>query len=516
MNRFENGFDSFKKAVRMLENRNVNEYALKDIVINFHHSIEVLFKHVLYSRDKCLIYSDIDKWINSCFEKKTGMKKSGGMDSDTDYTITFDETVRRVIVLCEVSIDRYTYDGFRNLCRLRNSLTHDEVNLDKDEVEQIFVSLITAVTGVLRNYLPEEEGQQFSDFVDSDEYTGILNKLMKYNTRWRIITISNLLKLYLDKEFEALTQGQKANILKTLSALGVYLSCGYGSFEIDGEYYISHLSYLKQEICNLLLRCGEEELRSQNMLTFVQNHDVIPKIAEEYLRNAARYAYHLLGDMENSFFDDDAAVDTFFHQNSFVNKCDIYAILGCIHKITGLCTIVTGEKRRESLLKRIYLDDNNVLSVQKFYTALLGWYDRNGWYNRLNMGKLADHEKAVFGADPEYQSAYDKLCEDIHTGIYDNELYQELIGEFGEWGTVDAVDEVIVEELSTVIKKGSGYSLVFDVSFGTQTYSDYEYYDNGSEECLIKAEGTIDNQEFVINKIDFLGYAVGFWSFKFD
>lgn len=294
MNRFENGFDSFKKAVRMLENRNVNEYALKDIVINFHHSIEVLFKHVLYSRDKCLIYSDIDKWINSCFEKKTGMKKSGGMDSDTDYTITFDETVRRVIVLCEVSIDRYTYDGFRNLCRLRNSLTHDEVNLDKDEVEQIFVSLITAVTGVLRNYLPEEEGQQFSDFVDSDEYTGILNKLMKYNTRWRIITISNLLKLYLDKEFEALTQGQKANILKTLSALGVYLSCEYGSFEIDGEYYISHLSYLKQEICNLLLRCGEEELRSQNMLTFVQNHDVIPKIAEEYLRNAARYAYHLL------------------------------------------------------------------------------------------------------------------------------------------------------------------------------------------------------------------------------
>lgn len=49
MNRFENGFDSFKKAILMLDKSNEDEYALKDINISFHHSIEVLFRHVLYT-----------------------------------------------------------------------------------------------------------------------------------------------------------------------------------------------------------------------------------------------------------------------------------------------------------------------------------------------------------------------------------------------------------------------------------------------------------------------------------
>lgn len=61
MNRFHNGFDSYKKAIGGIVDRNVDEYILKDIIINFHHSVEVLFKHILYGRDKCLIYQDMDK-----------------------------------------------------------------------------------------------------------------------------------------------------------------------------------------------------------------------------------------------------------------------------------------------------------------------------------------------------------------------------------------------------------------------------------------------------------------------
>ena len=47
MNRFENGFDSYQKAIVELEKRSENEFKLKAVIINFHHAIEVLFKHIL-------------------------------------------------------------------------------------------------------------------------------------------------------------------------------------------------------------------------------------------------------------------------------------------------------------------------------------------------------------------------------------------------------------------------------------------------------------------------------------
>lgn len=95
------------------------------------------------------------------------------------------------------------------------------------------------------------------------------------------------------------------------------------------------------------------------------------------------------------------------------------------------------------------------------------------------------------------------------------ELYQELIGEFGEWGTIDRVDDITVEQLETVVISGQSITLVFDVTFSTQTYSDHEYYDNGSQECYVKIVGHIE-EKFIIDKSDYIGTTVGFRNFKFD
>jgi len=50
-------------------------------------------------------------------------------------------------------------------------------------------------------------------------------------------------------------------------------------------------------------------------------------------------------------------------------------------------------------------------------------------------------------------------------------LYQELIGEFGEWGTIDRIDDITVEQLETIVKLQHNIILVYSVSFSTQTYS---------------------------------------------
>ena len=77
MNRFENGFDSYQKAIAGLEKRSENEFELKAAVMNFHHAIEVLFKHILCSKSKCLIYRDVDSWTNTAFSKKIGQNYLG-------------------------------------------------------------------------------------------------------------------------------------------------------------------------------------------------------------------------------------------------------------------------------------------------------------------------------------------------------------------------------------------------------------------------------------------------------
>ncbi len=50
-------------------------------------------------------------------------------------------------------------------------------------------------------------------------------------------------------------------------------------------------------------------------------------------------------------------------------------------------------------------------------------------------------------------------------------MYQELIGEFGEWGTIDRIDDITVEQLETIVKLQHNIILVYSVSFSTQTYS---------------------------------------------
>lgn len=74
MNRFENEFDSYQKAIVELEKRSKNEFKLKAVIINFHHAIEVLFKHILYLKSKHLIYMDMNNWINAVFDRKIDKK----------------------------------------------------------------------------------------------------------------------------------------------------------------------------------------------------------------------------------------------------------------------------------------------------------------------------------------------------------------------------------------------------------------------------------------------------------
>lgn|GEM_PF-1831750 len=506
MNRFENGFDSYQKAIVELENRSENEFKLKAVIINFHHAIEVLFKHILYSKSKILIYMDMNNWTNAAFDRKIGMKNN--QKENTDYTISFDETVKRVIVVYDEQIDQYTYNGFLNLNKLRNALTHDEVEIKTESVEHIVVTLTPIITAILRKHLIGDEKEKFDAFVTSEKYKKILQQLIGNNVAWRITTISNLLELYSNKDYESLSGNEIRHLELTLSLLNVMATKEDMFCNIDDEYYITYISYLKQEICDLLIRYPEKIRENNEIRNVIKRTSIIKDIVQEYLVNATLYVYGLLNNEQYISFEKEETIHRILDNNLFVNNNDIYKVLYCIEKIANVLVVITGAKRRKELLKKIYLDASHKDTVELIYSTLISWFEKNDWFNSINIEKLNGNIRNEIESD--------RLRDEVYQRIWDDELYLELIGEFGEWGTIDRIDDFIVEQVETVVKSGNMIILVYYVSFFTQTYFDHEYYDNGGENCFIKVVGHIGNNGFIIDETEYLGIAIGFRNFKFD
>lgn len=75
----DNGLDSFKKAIKKLQQiNNISpgdyEYEIKDIIISLHHSIETLFKHMIQEQNSLLIYEDIPGYCKAVNEGRPTAK----------------------------------------------------------------------------------------------------------------------------------------------------------------------------------------------------------------------------------------------------------------------------------------------------------------------------------------------------------------------------------------------------------------------------------------------------------
>lgn len=224
--------------------------------------------------------------------------------------------------------------------------------------------------------------------------------------------------------------------------------------------------------------------------------------------NATLYVYGLLNNQQYISFEKEDTIHEILDNNSFVNNNDIFSILYCIEKIVDVLVIITGTKKRAELLKKLYIDESQEDTVELIYSTLLSWLKKHDWFNGINIEKL----------DKDIRDGIEtgRLLDEVYQKICDDELYQGLIGEFGEWGTIDRINDIAVEQLETVIKLEQKIILVYDVSFSTQTCFEHEFYDNGWEECRIKIVGYMENERFVIDEADYLGTAIGFRNFKFD
>lgn len=205
MNLLENGKDSMQKALLALfsidseRKEQDQEFILKDIVINFHHSFEVLFKFMVSLKNQYLLYDNPEEFfkyqvniLKSNTRKEIENKKQ--IERIEVKTIKFLDALNRVLILYNVEIDKNLYSQFEKLNKLRNALTHHECELDLAEIELIIACTLPFIAkiynehrGQLEELIPEKHNKQ-------------LQRLIEKRYIWRLTTIIKLLEEDLNEE----------------------------------------------------------------------------------------------------------------------------------------------------------------------------------------------------------------------------------------------------------------------------------------------------------------------------
>ena len=507
MNRFENGFHSFKKAITYLTEDNIDELTLKEIIINFHHSIEVLFKYILFSKNNLFIYNNIDEIINQNFNKKLKLCiYNKGENNSQFFTISFNETIKRTIVICDETIDIYTYNGFKNLNKYRNSLVHDELDLINEQVEQIIISLLPTVIRILENHLPEESGKNFATFINNKDIFTKLNILYASNDKWRLITIINLLTTY-----DEPSMIDNKHINKMLSLLGCEINEDDVFTSFDGSYYSSTISYLKQQISEYFIfnskAINKYKINDQQTEALLNNNQVIYTVCKECITNMLFCLIELLNldkDYLTDIIKNNKSINSLLDNYTLINKIDIYEILFYMSKISQSYTDIccNKKKRRETFLKEVYWDQDQSINAHTIYSLLMKWFTESGWYNELSIKNLPPETLDIF-----MKNSY--LADDVENQVNDIDFFDDLIGEFGEWSSIDNIDSFYIEEINYIIEnndKDKSYTLILNVSISVQTYTDHMYLDNGSYQAYIAVYGRITQiNNFSVDAAKYVG-----------
>lgn len=512
MNRFENGFDSLKKAIKGLTKDNIDEFDLKDIIINFHHSIEVLFKYILFSKNEFLMYENIDKVIEQKFNMK--YKNNENEHKEKFCTVTFSESIKRIAVFFNETIDKYTYNKIENLNEYRNGLMHDELDLVKEKVNQLIISILPTIIMILQKHLPEEHREEFLKFIEDKQIIIELNKLYADNDKWRLITIINLLTAY-KKQDDYMQFLSENNINRMLSFLGCKIIDDDMLTNIDGSYYIATNSYLKQQVCDYLVLDTEkmkEYIKDETIKKLFYKNEMIYDICKEYIYNMACYLTVLKnidGDDITLFKENEGKIADLFDDRSLSDNIDIYEILFYINKTAqSYIDICDNKKRREKMLKEIILYEN--VSVYDIYSCFIKWFKNKKWYNSINYKYIPDEPKNIFLNDEFF---VDKINKEIPNKISQQDIIDDLSG---KWSYINSIDEYSAKKIDIIIQDLNNcrsYTVILDVLIKINTDNNCN---NKTDQIYIAVDGEITNDnKFSISKFKYLGYKNGINGFAF-
>lgn len=277
----ENGMDSlqqgfkkfleFEKSTIDAEPGLRDYFNLKQAVLSLHHGIEILMKYILSKKSEFLIISKIDKNYMQAYHDKEKFNKATVFETehaDTINTISFEEALLRLKYFQNEEISKDLQSRLNKLNKIRNALTHAEINIEDDEITGLFNEILDDIDILFYKAI----GKQYKTL---SGYSDLKNNYEKY---MEILEQKGLsIKIKAIKEFTKAIEAMSISIgnndikqiedintvkkfikvLKTSTLkLGMDMYNGYcsGDIEIDIEDD-SHLSlYAKDIKCKYIFK----------------------------------------------------------------------------------------------------------------------------------------------------------------------------------------------------------------------------------------------------------------------
>lgn len=157
---YKNGIHSLAKSLRNLKeflDDGGDPYLMKEVVINSHHGLEILFKDILFQKNPIFLLDEKTS-VKSILEFYKGFfEEKNNYLFDDAKTITPIEAIKRLTSLRIITgISKKDYHqlltSFETLNNIRNQLQHFAIKADPDNLIKVLGNLIPRSVDTLKRY----------------------------------------------------------------------------------------------------------------------------------------------------------------------------------------------------------------------------------------------------------------------------------------------------------------------------------------------------------------------------
>lgn len=143
----DNGIDSLQAAEDALTNFCDEEridggiHFLKDAILSLSHSIEILFKYLLSTKNEALIFEDQKKYMQAKKEVAAGKAKNVFEVDPNLKTVYFKTVKKRIASNTSINFDNEFSNLIAEIRTKRNSLEHYGLELNEEESETLYINI---------------------------------------------------------------------------------------------------------------------------------------------------------------------------------------------------------------------------------------------------------------------------------------------------------------------------------------------------------------------------------------
>lgn len=488
MNRFENGQDSYRRAMKIFllvqnDGKEIEkiegveaEFILKDFVLSFHHAIEVLFKDILCDEFRLLNAENIDAAIGKQYDHL--LKRRDSNEWEPDRTSMFMETIKRMTVLFRLPVDAFLDERFRRLNDIRNSIMHDRIDLIKERAGSIVMDLFPHVTWILETCLSAKKREMFEEYISD---------VKPEHAKWRIGILLSLFRFQKDNQ-QTIGVGNNKILL---AAFG-----GDPTIPSDDCGDKNPIEWIENQFTWTLAQMDDTSIKE------IRERIVKTREAEPALRN---FICRFLRRVPELFEKADGNMEDMSEED----RLYILMALEEIRPVIFVEALLYHKNGYEDARKTISLNDGTY-NLNDIWVEVAKWKKEHQWYHASKGGMEQFIQAYPTETDilHDVWESYDMLHYADEVIQETDDMFEDLLGELSDVGTIDRIDEATVEDVIAMTCDDADcreYTIFLQVKLDTECYYDHEFFSNGFMELCVAMTGQMGEKGFEKREVRRIG-----------